>query len=105
MAAARAASTPARKSGIHGGPESLVGAVAGLGDGVGGAGATELGAVAAGAGETVKSVSRLAVVCEFAIVPSRQTCDPIVAPDAMTWLKGAGLFVLEPGRIPPEEAA
>jgi hypothetical protein len=61
--------------------------------------------VATGAGATVKSVSRFAVVCEFAIVPSRQTCEPIVAPGAMIWLKGPGLLVLDPGLIPPDEVA
>jgi len=80
----------------------------GVTDGVAGAtvaGATVGDAVADGAGVTVKSVSRFAVVCEFAIVPSRQTCEPIVAPGAITWLKGPGLLVLEPGRIPPEDVA
>src|SRR5437762_1737358 len=43
------------------------------------------------AGVTVKLVSRFAVVCEFAIVPSRQTRLPIVAPGAMTCWNGAGL--------------
>src|SRR5256885_9912278 len=66
----------------------------------------EVGAVVAtGAGVTVKSVSRFAVVCELPIVPSRQTCEPIVAPGAMTWLKGPGLLVLDPGLIPPDEVA
>ena len=61
--------------------------------------------VTTGAGVTVKSVRRFAVVCELAIVPSRQTCEPIVAPGAMTWLKGPGLLVLDPGLIPPDEVA
>ena len=49
-----------------------------------GAGATVGNALAAGAGETVKSVKRLAVVCDATTVPSRQTCEPVKAPGAIT---------------------
>ena len=47
-------------------------------------GATVGNALAAGAGETVKSVKRFAVVCDATTVPSRQTCEPVEAPGAIT---------------------
>jgi len=47
--------------------------------------------VQGGAGDTVKSVKRFGVVCDATTVPSRQTCEPIVARGSITWRKGDGL--------------
>src|SRR3977135_282329 len=64
-------------------------------------------AVAVGAGVTMKSVRRFAVVSELAIVPARQTCEPGVAPGETTCRNGAGLpedvaYVVDPMTSSPD---
>jgi len=86
--------------------------IAGEAEGVGGAAVTVAAgdAVVVGTGATVKSVNKFAVVCDATTVPSRQTCDPTVAPGAITCRNGVGFpdevaYVVGPMTSSPDRTA